>query len=42
VTGTVVGIDLRKTRIRTDEGDLVVVANRNVEERWTKQPSEEA
>jgi small-conductance mechanosensitive channel len=37
VTGTVVGIDLRKTRIRTDDGDLVVLANRDVEKKWTRE-----
>jgi small-conductance mechanosensitive channel len=36
VTGTVVSIDLRKTRVRTDEGDLIVLANRDVEKKWTK------
>lgn len=36
VEGTLVGIDLRKTRIRTDDGDLVVVANRDVEKRWVR------
>jgi small-conductance mechanosensitive channel len=35
VTGTITQIDLRKTRIRTDDG-LVVVANRDVEKRWTR------
>ncbi|MGZ0747157.1 mechanosensitive ion channel domain-containing protein [Haloparvum sp. AD34] len=40
-TGTVVGIDLRKTRIRTEDGDLVVVANRDVEKRWTQEAPEE-
>lgn len=39
-TGTVVGIDLRKTRIRTEDGDLVVVANRDVEKRWTQEAPE--
>ncbi|MFW6321404.1 MAG: mechanosensitive ion channel family protein [Halohasta sp.] len=34
VTGTVAGIDLRKTRIRSDDGDLVVLANRDVEKKW--------
>jgi small-conductance mechanosensitive channel len=38
-TGTITRIDLRKTRIRTDEGDLVVIANRDVEKRWTKETS---
>jgi len=37
VTGTVTGIDLRKTRIKTEEGDLIVVANREVEKRWTNE-----
>lgn len=37
VTGTITGIDLRKTRIRTDEGTLVVVANGDVEKRWTQE-----
>jgi len=37
VTGTVEGVDLRKTRIRLDDGDLVVLANREVEKKWTKQ-----
>ena len=37
VTGTVVGIDLRKTRIRDDNGDLVVVANRDVEKKWVQE-----
>ena len=36
VTGRLVSIDLRKTRIETDEGNLVVVANREVEKRWTR------
>jgi small-conductance mechanosensitive channel len=34
VTGTVADIGLRKSRIRTEDG-LVVLANRNVEARWT-------
>lgn len=34
VTGTVTDIDLRKTRIRDDDGDLIVLANREVEKRW--------
>jgi small-conductance mechanosensitive channel len=37
VTGTITGIDLRKTRIRTDDGTLVVVANGDVEKRWTQE-----
>ncbi|MFC6615290.1 mechanosensitive ion channel family protein [Halopenitus salinus] len=35
VTGTVTQIDLRKTRIRADDGELVVLANRDVEKKWT-------
>lgn len=35
VTGTVTQIDLRKTRIRSDDGELVVLANRDVEKKWT-------
>ncbi|MFB6295928.1 MAG: mechanosensitive ion channel domain-containing protein [Halobacteriales archaeon] len=37
VTGTVVRIDLRKTRIRAEDGDLVVLANRDVEKKWVKE-----
>ncbi|MCO8268904.1 mechanosensitive ion channel domain-containing protein [Haloferax prahovense] len=36
VTGTVSSIELRKTRFENDEGDTVVVANRDVEKKWTK------
>lgn len=35
VTGTVAAIELRKTRIDTDDGDRVVLANREIESRWT-------
>jgi len=35
VTGTVAAIELRKTRIDTDDGDRVVLANRAIESRWT-------
>lgn len=35
VTGTVKRIDLRKTRIRDEKDDLVVVSNRDIEEKWT-------
>ncbi|WP_096390653.1 mechanosensitive ion channel family protein [Halopenitus persicus] len=35
VSGTVTEIGLRKTRIRDDEGELVVLANRDVEKKWT-------
>lgn len=34
-TGTVKAIELRKSRIETDDGDLVVVANRSIESLWT-------
>jgi small-conductance mechanosensitive channel len=40
VTGAVEGIDLRKTRIRLDDGDLVVLANREVEKKWTNEAEE--
>ncbi|WP_181685687.1 mechanosensitive ion channel family protein [Halorhabdus salina] len=40
VTGTVVDIGLRKSRVRTEDG-LVVLANRNVESRWTRRTPEE-
>jgi small-conductance mechanosensitive channel len=36
VTGTVMTIELRKTRFRNAEGETVVVANRDVEKKWTK------
>jgi small-conductance mechanosensitive channel len=36
VSGTVTGIDLRKTRIRSEEGNLVVLANRDVEKKWVQ------
>ena len=35
VAGTVSAIDLRKTRIDLDDGDRVIVANRDVEKKWT-------
>jgi small-conductance mechanosensitive channel len=34
-TGTVRAIELRKSRIETDEGDMVIVANRSIESLWT-------
>jgi small-conductance mechanosensitive channel len=37
-TGTIERIDLRKTRLRTHAGELVVVANRDVEKRWEVEP----
>ncbi|MFB6092435.1 MAG: mechanosensitive ion channel family protein [Haloquadratum sp.] len=36
VTGTVEAIELRKTRFRNADGDTVVVANRDVEKKWTR------
>jgi len=36
VTGTVTAIELRKTRFRNAAGETVVVANRDVEKKWTK------
>jgi len=37
VTGTVTSIEIRKSRFETDDGDTVVLANRDVEKRWTKE-----
>ena len=34
--GTVAAIELRKTRVEQDGGDTVVVANRKIEQKWTK------
>ncbi|PAU83254.1 mechanosensitive ion channel protein MscS [Halorubrum salipaludis] len=42
VTGTVAAIELRKTRIDTDDGDRVVLANREIEGKWTYEGSGEA
>jgi small-conductance mechanosensitive channel len=39
-TGTVRSIELRKSRFELDDGDTVVLANRDVEKRWTKEASE--
>ena len=36
VTGEIVEIDLRKTRIREEGDDLTVVSNRDVEKKWTQ------
>ena len=41
VTGTVAAIELRKTRIDTDSGDRIVLANREIEPRWTHDVPEE-
>lgn len=39
-TGVVTSIELRKTRIELDNGDVVVLANRDVEKKWTKKAGE--
>ncbi len=36
-TGTVEAVDLRKSRLRLDDGDLVVMANEDVEKQWRKE-----
>lgn len=36
-TGTVIAIELRKSRFRLADGDVVVLANRDVEKQWTKE-----
>ncbi|QUO48893.1 mechanosensitive ion channel family protein [Halorubrum ruber] len=41
VTGTVAAIELRKTRIDADNGDRIVMANREIEPRWTHDVPEE-
>lgn len=38
-TGVVKDIGLRKSRFRLDNGDTVVIANRDVEKKWTKKGS---
>lgn len=38
--GTVVAIELRKSRFALDNGDRVVMANRDVEAAWTKRADE--
>jgi small-conductance mechanosensitive channel len=38
VAGTVAAIELRKSRIETPDGDRVIVANRDIESRWTHSP----
>jgi small-conductance mechanosensitive channel len=40
-TGTVTAIELRKSRIETESGDIEVVANRMIESHWTHDLSEE-
>lgn len=36
VTGTVASIGLRKTRLATDDGDRIVLANADVDEKWRR------
>ncbi|MGM0399158.1 MAG: mechanosensitive ion channel domain-containing protein [Halobacteriota archaeon] len=36
VTGTVAGIGLRKTRLETDDGERIVLANADVDEKWRR------
>lgn len=36
VTGTVRSVELRKSRIETDDGEMVVLANSEVEKKWTR------
>mgnify|MGYP002338731072 CR=1 FL=1 len=36
ITGTVTDIGLRKSRFRVESGDIVVLANSEVEKKWTK------
>lgn len=40
--GDVTAIGLRKSRLREDSGDTVIVRNRDVEDRWTKRTPESA
>ena len=40
MTGTVKSIELRKSRFELAEGETAVLANRNVETRWTKENEE--
>ncbi len=41
-TGEVVTIGLRKSRFRLEDGDIAVIANRNVESRWTRQAMDDS
>jgi small-conductance mechanosensitive channel len=41
VTGTVQSVELRKSRIKTDEGETVILANSEVEKKWTRVPKPE-
>ena len=40
VTGVVRDVDLRKTRLEVEGGDVVVMGNSSVEEKWTKKVEE--
>lgn len=42
VAGRIVRIDLRKARLRTPAGEIVVLANRDVEKTWTRLPEDGA
>lgn len=42
VTGTVTQIGLRKSRFHLDDGAIMVLANRDVEKKWTKQPADDS
>ena len=42
VTGTVESIGLRKSRLETDEGDRIVLANQDVDVQWTLERDGEA
>jgi small-conductance mechanosensitive channel len=41
-SGRVAAIELRKSRIETDDGDRLVVANRSIESKWTHDVADEA
>ena len=40
VTGTVLDIELRKTRLEVEGGDVVVLGNSKVEQKWTRKATE--
>ncbi len=42
ITGTVTAIGLRKSRFELDDGDVVGVANQDVESKWTKKAGDAA
>lgn len=42
VSGTITRIDLRKTRIEGEGGNLIVLANRDVEKKWTRESGPES